>query len=77
MSPPSAQTLVPVFVVLRFMSAAMVNVVSAHAVPLPSYPTLHVQVLLPAVFAQVALTLQPPLLVAHSSTSVHVVPLPE
>ena len=30
----------------------------------------------PAVFVHVALALQPPLFVAHSLTSVHVVPLP-
>ena len=38
--------------------------------PSPMYPPIHVQVKLPGVLVQSAYGLQPPLLNAHSSTSV-------
>jgi hypothetical protein len=42
---------------------------SVHVIPLPGQPDGQVQFRLPAVFVQVARTLQPPLLVAHSLMS--------
>lgn len=44
--------------------------------PSPTKPTLQVQVREPGVLVQVALAEQPPLFVAHSSTSVQVTPSP-
>ena len=46
---------------------------SAQVNPSPSYPVLHVQVMPPAVFAQVALGSQLALPVTHSSTLVQLV----
>jgi hypothetical protein len=46
-------------------------------IPSPAYPDLQAQVRLPVVFVQLALTSQPPLLVAHSFTSEQVTPSPE
>src|SRR3569623_706204 len=49
---------------------------SAQVTPSPEKPLLQVQILLPAVFEQTAFVLQPPLFVAHSSTSAQVLPSP-
>ena len=48
-----------------------------HVIPSPLKPPLQVQVREPGVLVQVAFTLQPPLEVKHSLTSVHpVAPVP-
>ncbi len=53
------------------------SLMSVHVVPFPVNPGLHAQLNDPSKFEQVAFALQPPLFVAHSFTSAHVVPLPE
>jgi hypothetical protein len=56
--------------------AAQVSPFGVQVRPLPAKPELHAHVRAPGVLVHVALTLQPPLLVAHSLTSVQVTPSP-
>jgi hypothetical protein len=51
------------------------GVIVEHDTPLPVNPLRHVQVRDPGVLPQSALAWQPPLLVAHSFTSLHAAPL--
>jgi hypothetical protein len=53
-----------------------VGVFAVHVTPVPVKPGRHAQSHEPVRLVQVALTLQPPLFVAHSFTSVQVTPLP-